>query len=768
MTHIVNPKKLDLTFSTKPGFRTLLILGLFLLICIPMIFILIISITLFNPNTLMPITGDGNWPMGAEFGELWSVGEQWEWVDSDRQDQTFSQRFPAEWQQIQSHPSGQFYTPNGLFLFVTVSPEQIQGMTIGSQDHLDFAIASHHLDGIHRRKLVSYLPNNLIQSPKNQSPKNQVLQLLLLPWLGMLAIALYLFYLLIQMQGQTQAEELQIQKMSQLLNSILDALVDPFYVIDANTYQIILANQATQKLGHQSEPYTCYKLTHKRDYPCEGTHDPCPLKILRETHKPTVVEHIHFRDDGTPIIVEVHGYPIFDAEDNLIYMVEYSIDITQRRAAEEQIRKLSQAVEQSANTIIITDHNGKIEYVNPKCCQTTGYGLDELLGKSPKLFKSGKQPKEYYTNLWKTIKSGQEWRGEFCNRRKDGSLYWEQASIASLVDRTGKITHFIAVKEDITQRKATEEQLQRSQAQLLQQAQDLTHTLQELRKTQSQLIHTEKMSSLMQLVAGMAHEVNNPTNFISNNLVHLENYFDDLIELIQLYQENNPDPNAAITEKFESIEFDYLRDDFKQLVGSMQAGVQRISKIVTSLRTFSRLDEAELKRVNIHDGLESTLLLLEGLLRNPRTGTTIEITKEYGVLPPVECYAGHLNQVFMNILKNAIDALHDSQVSPPRDRIPQITIKTAIQEENQKRITIWIRDNGPGIESRILTRIFDPFFTTKPVGQGTGLGLAISYEIIQDKHQGELRCHSTPGAGTEFVITIPCDQSARTTHRIRC
>ncbi|MEM9538005.1 MAG: PAS domain S-box protein [Cyanobacteria bacterium P01_E01_bin.42] len=701
-----------------------------------------------TPDTLMLLNEESYWLMGAKPEELWGF------MYPDRKDRKFSQRFPKEWQQIQASQSGHFYTSNGLFIFVTVSPWQNRRSSLDNRDRDVIKTGLNRPAEVYSWKLVSHVSPGLIQKQKIAA-----FDRLFLPFLSWIAISACLSYLLIRIQHRKQAEELRIQRMNEFFRNILDALADPLYVIDVNTYEIVIANQAARELGHP-EPYTCHKLTHHRETPCEGDRDPCPLELLKETRKPTVVEHVHFDGDGTPAIVEVHGYPIFDLEGNLLYMVEYSMDITERRRTEEQIHKLSQAVEQSANTILITDRIGRIEYVNPKCCQTTGYSVEEMIGKTPKLFKSGRQTKEYYETLWATIRSGREWRGEFCNRRKDGSLYWEQASIAPLLDERGKITNFIAVKEDITDRKKTEEKLQRSQAELQQKAKDLTQTLQELRKTQSQLIQTEKMSSLMQLVAGIAHEINNPATFITNNLFHLDGYSTDLIHLIKLYQENYPHPPVTIAEELESIEFDYLCEDMSQLIGSMNSGIKRINTIVTSLRTFSRLDESDLKLVDIHDGLDSAILLLEGFLKDRKTGGEIEIERDYGTLPQVECYAGHLNQVFMNILKNAIDVLHDSQDTESSDRPKKITVQTSAIEENERRVAIYIRDNGPGIKSEILPRIFDPFFTTKPVGKGTGLGLAVSYEIIKEKHHGELKCYSTFGEGTEFAIVIPCVQSS--------
>jgi PAS domain S-box-containing protein len=602
-------------------------------------------------------------------------------------------------------------------------------------------------------KVVLLVPQSELQL---QARSRQ--QALIFSLFASVAIASGLTVWLSRRQEQRQTENRRIQETNAFFKSVLDALAEPLYVIDVKTYEVVIANQAARNLGNP-EPYTCYALTHRRDRPCTGQNDPCPLQIIQKTNAPVVVEHTHFDAEGKPQIVEVHGYPICDEYNQPRYLVEYSLDITARRQTETEIRKLSQAVEQSANTIIITDAKGRIEYANPKCTKTTGYRLDELLGETPRLFNSGKQSKEYYHQLWTTIRSGKEWRGEFCNRRKDGTLYWEQASIAPLLDNDGEITHFIAVKEDITARKKAEEELQISQEQLHKKAQDLSLTLQELRRTQAQLIHTEKMSSLMQLVAGIAHEINNPLNFITNNLAYLEIYAQDMIRLIQLYQQSYPQPPVAIVEELEAIEFDYLCEDLDKLTISMKSGVERITSIILSLRTFSRMDESDLKRVDLHDGLESTLTFLDGLLTHSKTGERIEIVRDYGILPQVECYAGQLNQVFMNILRNAIEALHSDESAADPSGQKEINIQTRLLDKNEDYVYIKICDNGPGIAPEILPQVFDPFFTTKPVGQGSGLGLAVSYQIVQEQHCGQLDCYSTPGAGATFVVTIPIRQA---------
>ena len=292
---------------------------------------------------------------------------------------------------------------------------------------------------------------------------------------------------------------------------------------------------------------------------------------------------------------------------------------------------------------------------------------------------------------------------------------------------------------------------------------ELKHTLRELGRTQVQMIQSEKMSSLGQLVAGVAHEINNPVNFIHGNLTHVQTYTQDLLNFVQLYQQHYPNAIAEIQTEAAAIDLEFLQEDLPKVLSSMQVGTDRIRQIVLSLRTFSRMDEAEIKSVNIHEGIDSTLLILQHRLKARPERAVIEVIKDYSTLPLVECCAGQLNQVFMNILTNAIDALEEVAGSEQRvvnkqDSLsPTITIRTAYVDTNW--VEIAIADNGSGIPQDIQQRIFDPFFTTKPVGKGTGMGMSISYQIVTEKHDGKLKCFSTYGGGTEFVIQIPIQHS---------
>lgn len=285
---------------------------------------------------------------------------------------------------------------------------------------------------------------------------------------------------------------------------------------------------------------------------------------------------------------------------------------------------------------------------------------------------------------------------------------------------------------------------------------ELNQTLCELKETQAQLLHSEKMSSLGELMASIVHEINNPVSFIYGNLSHVEVYTQDLLHLLRLYQEEYPNPSQEIQEHIEEMELDFLLEDLPKVMSSMQMGSDRIREIVKSMQNFSRTDHSSMTLCDLHDSIDSTVLILRSRLNPQKNRRDIDIVKDYGKLPSVECYAGQLNQVFMNLISNAIDALEEVAEEKP-DTLLKIYIHTELAEND--RVRVRIADTGSGITAQVKQRMFDRFFTTKKIGKGTGLGLSIVYKILVENHRGILRCESEPGKGTEFIIELPVQQT---------
>ncbi len=471
-------------------------------------------------------------------------------------------------------------------------------------------------------------------------------------------------------------------------------------------------------------------------------------------------------------------------------------EIRERKQAEEETRHLqnflNSVVENLPIGVFIKEANDlRFLYCNKASEEITGYLKEDVIGKNDYDLFAEKQA-DLLTAHERRVLGKQKLLdiSEQQIQTKHRGLRIFLTRKIPLLDESGRPRYLLGISEDITERKQAIEALRQSEAAqkqliafLRQQTTELETAMQKLQNTQSQMVQSEKMSSLGQLVAGVAHEINNPVSFIYGNLTYADQYTQDLLHLLHLYQHYYPQPVPEIQVQQESIDLDFVREDLSKMLSSMKLGADRIRQIVLSLQNFSRSDQAESKQLNIHEGLDSTLLILQHRLKAKLGNPGIELIKEYGDLPLVQCYGGQINQVFMNIIANAIDALEEYsyqnlairtienlqpsfvqgyQKPPIFSTEPPISIKIrteVLANDGNPRVLIRIRDNGPGIPPEVKPKLFDPFFTTKPVGKGAGLGLSISYQIVVEKHGGVLKCFSEVGEGTEFWIEIPVNQS---------
>ena len=672
----------------------------------------------------------------------------------------------------------------------------------------------------------------------------------------------------------------EMQQQKAFVEGVLNKAAVPIFVLDAD-HRIIVWNSAIEDLtrltaeemlGTRNQWQAFYADERPVLADLVLSADETNLGELYDTYR--MSQHVSGGVQAEAWIDNVGGQrryllfdaaPVFDANDVKLGVIETLLDISERKMAEDELRKLARAVSENPCSIVITDAKGTIEYVNRKFCELTGYTVEEVIGQNPRVLKSGETPQETYDEMWFDISHGRTWRGELKNRKKNGELYWELASISSVIDDAGQVTHYLAVKEDITQRKLNEVELAASKEALQEQHlwlnqifsqmekakrewedtmdcisdmvlmcdtfgkikrcnrplteliglpyeqvidknwmslltgfgiqvvdfdgqhgnmfdpdsqrsfemnvspikqpgsplqsgtvvsihdttvmktmnSKLEKAYAELQQTQSQVLQQEKMASIGQLAAGVAHEINNPMGFISSNLSSLGKY----MEKISAF-------NAALLEAVEStgdresldklndlrkkMKIDYILGDISGLLAESHDGAERVRRIVQDLKSFSHVDDVQCKPFSVNECLTSTLNMARNEIKY-----IADVEQEYDQdLPLLNCYPQQLNQVFMNILVNAAHAMESRGV---------ISIKTMHEADS---IVVRISDTGKGISPENINRIFEPFFTTKEVGKGTGLGLSISYDIIK-KHGGVITVESEPGVGSTFIIRLP-------------
>jgi two-component system, NtrC family, sensor kinase len=559
-------------------------------------------------------------------------------------------------------------------------------------------------------------------------------------------------------QLQNQVQSLQMQQA--LLQQVIDNTNATIFVKDyrrSDGAYILINKVAIQAPQIQASP----QLLNDYDlFPQEIA------ELFRRADREILVtgksqrfEEVEPHTDGLHATL-VAKFPIFDPAGEIYAVGGISYDISALKQAEEALRLQEEALLACSNGIVIADMqqpDGPLVFVNPAFEAMTGYTAAEAIGQNWRLLHGPATDPKTIRQLHEAIKAGESCTVTLQNYRKDGTPFWNQLTISPIFDAQQQVTHYLGIQVDVSDRQRLEAERQQAEVQLRQQTIDLENTLSDLRRTQSQLVQSEKMSSLGQLVAGVAHEINNPVSFIYGNLEHADAYIQALLDLVSLYQQHYPEPVEAISEAIAAMNLAFVVEDLPKTLDSMKVGAERIHNIVLSLRTFSRAADRIDQAADLHAGIDSTLMILKGRLQTGRI--PIQVVKEYGELPLLQCYAGQLNQVFMNLLVNAIDAIESTYLEDDRDQpAPTITITT---QRIDQQVVIQISDNGPGMDELVLARLFDPFFTTKPVGKGTGLGLSICYQIITEKHQGQLTCRSALGKGAQFTIFLPIQLTAK-------
>lgn len=503
----------------------------------------------------------------------------------------------------------------------------------------------------------------------------------------------------LRMHARRERDVMQaaLSEQAEYLQHVIDAVQAPFYAIDAKNYRIKLANRAARETGLLPDATTCYGLTHGLFSPCSGKEHPCPLQHVMQSREPFVTEHIHHRADGEPYYAEVHGYPVFNEKGEVVQMVEYSLDISERKKAEAEIRKLKRAVEFAASGVGITDPDGVFEYVNPAFEKITGYTRDELLGKTPNVLKSGRHSPEFYRELWNTVEAGQVWQGEMINRRKDGTFYWEFQTIAPVLEN-GKITHYIAIKMDISRQKQLEE---------------------ELREAKENAEAASAMKS--RLLANVSHDMRTPLGGIMG--------FAEML-LSGVYGEIRPEQAEPLKNIIESA--------------------QSLANFVNGMLTRAELESGKLK-LQPHVFSPEDLLDVLSMHVQAAQRKGLQVEKEVDPRLPAQLYGDTywLEQILVNLFDNAVKYT------------PAGKVTVRLQRVDESRWAMEVQDEGIGIAPELHEHIFNAFVQVdsgpgKQI-EGIGLGLSIVRELA-NAMGGEIHLESSPGEGSRFTVIFPIEE----------
>jgi PAS domain S-box-containing protein len=525
--------------------------------------------------------------------------------------------------------------------------------------------------------------------------------------------------------SERKAAELELQSKTAFLEAQVNATIDGILVVDAAGHRILQNRRFSEIFDIPAALIASPEDGPVLRHVVGTTKDPASflakVQNLYQHPEQTSRDEIELKN-GT--FLDRYSSPVLDKDGQYYGRIWTFRDITEQKCRENTLRQLSAAVEQSPVSVVITDLDGNVTYINRKFTDCTGYSLEDIRGKNPRLLNSGYSPSEMYRKLWTTIRNGGEWRGEFRNRKKNGELYWESAAITPILDTHGSIASFLAVKEDITERRALEAELRQAQ----------------------------KLEGIGQLAAGVAHEINTPIQFVTDNLTFLHESWEASFSLLERYRGTvnrsampSPELVQDLAQAEQLCDLEFIRDEVPRAIAQSLDGTRRVAKIVRAIREFSHPDLADKTEADLNEGIASTIVIA----RNEWKYVADLVTDLDSTLPLVICYPGDVNQVVLNLIVNAAHAIKAKLNNTLKGRIVVRTRKSGAFAE------ISVSDTGTGVPEAIRTRIFEPFFTTKEVGTGTGQGLALAHTVVVKKHQGKIWFDTELGCGSTFFIHLP-------------